>query len=517
MKVPSESRHTLESLGDNEDTFGALAHQMTTGSGITPFVGAGMSVALNYPGWGHFLTEISRGFGIEATVTAQVKSGQFEEAAQTCLKASGPGAFQDAVLKTFGPSRIEDKPINSAVRLVPKFARGPVVTTNFDRVLETVFERARKPFEERVWGVRAGIAVTGFYGNRRYLLKLHGDVIDTSDRILTQDEYEKSYGAPGQRYHDAAPPLHSLIRFIMANRPLLFLGCSLNADRITGFLEEAYQQYGQLLHYAIVEQPATKDDYERRRKNFWSLGIRPIWFPTGRFDLIESVLLLAIEHAHTGRRCSFDPPQIRTSPSEFNHKVRFACHFSDVSEIDDINESVLSQLSEIGHRELDEFNIDNTIHKLFETNSVGIHCWSTIKQPGTVIAFFILAPITGRTCKQVLEKKIRGAKQLGGTAFVRKAGSARGIYILSIVSTSRRYHGYLMKHLKEEIALLLTHNPGIEYIFTRPINAHVAFLATKYGFTPISESPSPIYVTTRSEIRLNDELGYPWRGRRVES
>ena len=174
--------------------------------------------------------------------------------------------------KAFGPSLIEGKPIDAAVRYVPELTRGPVVTTNFDRVLEDVFKRAKLPFEESVWGREAGVAVNGFFGNRRYLLKLHGDVISTMDRILTRTEYERSYGVPGQRYIDAVPPLHVLIRLIMTNRPLLFLGCSLNADRITGFLNDAYQQYRQLLHYAIVEQPAAHDAFERRRKR--ALGSR---------------------------------------------------------------------------------------------------------------------------------------------------------------------------------------------------------------------------------------------------
>lgn len=302
MKVQTEIRDMLESLASNGETLRSLASQMKKGNGVTPFVGAGMSVPLDYKGWGDFLLEISEKFSVKSVVTSQIKAGQFEEAAQTCLDAGGSGAFQDAVSKAFGPSRIENKPINAAVRYVPEFTRGPLVTTNFDRVLEIVFERARKPFEERVWGSRATIAVQGFFGNRRYLLKLHGDVIDTKDRILTRVEYEKSYGVPGQRYVDVPPPLHDLIRLIMTNRPLLFLGCSLSADRITGFLKDTYLQYGQLLHYAIVEQPAAQEEYERRRKELWQLGIRPIWFPTGRFDLIGSLMLLAIEHTGKGAR-----------------------------------------------------------------------------------------------------------------------------------------------------------------------------------------------------------------------
>jgi hypothetical protein len=208
---------------------------------------------------------------------------------------------------------------------------------------------------------------------------------------------------------------------------------------------------------------------------------------------------------------SVQPGKRLTDFIELPHD-RFVKRFSDVSQIDDINENVLAQLSEIGHRALDEFTIDDAIRSLFNTYSAGIHCWSTIKEPRTVIAFFILALITKTTCRQVLEMKIRNAKQLGKRAFVRKAGNAGGIYILSIISTTRHYDGLLMKHLQDEIALLLKGNSRIEYIFTRPINQHVAFLAAKYGFRAISQSPTPIYVMATSKFGLKGDLRYPHNG-----
>jgi pimeloyl-ACP methyl ester carboxylesterase len=195
---------------------------------------------------------------------------------------------------------------------------------------------------------------------------------------------------------------------------------------------------------------------------------------------------------------------------------RFDRRCSDLSELQ-INKTILSQLSEIGHRELEEFTIDDTIHVLFDTYPSGIRCISTIKNPDTVIAFFILAPITGKTCRQILEKEIRGAKELSKTAFVKRPGNARGIYIMNIVSTTRHYRGCLMRYLKETLVSLLNENPRIEHIFTRPINEYVAALAKRYGFSPVSDGPSPIYAATRKEIGLNDKLVYPYgRSRKLQ-
>ena len=83
MKVQPEIKAKLESLDNNERNLRSLAEIMKS-AGVTPFVGAGMSVPL-HPLWGDFLIEMASNAGAEATVKTQISSGQFEEAAQ-CLQ-----------------------------------------------------------------------------------------------------------------------------------------------------------------------------------------------------------------------------------------------------------------------------------------------------------------------------------------------------------------------------------------------------------------------------------------------
>jgi hypothetical protein len=75
-------------------------------------------------------------------------------------------------------------------------------------VLEAVFEKARKPFEERIWGARlAGIVVTGFHGNHRYLVKLHrvGARSDEGFVVFVHWDEVAQHGEPTRRPPAAAP------------------------------------------------------------------------------------------------------------------------------------------------------------------------------------------------------------------------------------------------------------------------------------------------------------------------
>lgn len=279
----------LAGIQDNDEYLQLLLEQLRRPTGIIPFVGAGFSVPSGFPGWGSFLLTQARKAGVESAIQARLDDGQYEEAAEDLLAARAFRAFQDAIRITFGPRKLNGKTIQGAVRYVPKLASGPVITTNFDRVLERVFEDAGCPFEERFWGPNIEMAVTGMTEHRRFLLKIHGDAEDSTLRILTKSDYERHYGRDDEPM-DFSLPLPQLLRQMLSSRHLLFLGCSLNQDRTVSVLKRSSPH---VPHFAIVEQP-TRDFYERAR--FLSdHNIRPIWYPQGRFDLIEPLLVFLLQ------------------------------------------------------------------------------------------------------------------------------------------------------------------------------------------------------------------------------
>lgn len=255
-----------------------------------------MSAQLELREWTELLISIAARFFVEPQVRQLLDAGKYEEAAELCIKESGPGGLQQAITEEFGDKKLaRHARMTGALALIPKFANGPVITTNFDHALERTFREARKQFVHVLWGAPAAAMIEAFQKNRCYLFKIHGDVDHPEQRILTRDEYNQHYGEIGKP-ESKALPLRRVIEIAMANRPLLFLGCSLKSDRIVGFLKEFYAEYQRLMHYAIVWRPADEEKFRERAHELTQLGLMPIWYPFGEHSSISTIL----EHVLVG-------------------------------------------------------------------------------------------------------------------------------------------------------------------------------------------------------------------------
>ena len=280
--------HTV--LKENEQALAELVELFKTGS-VIPFVGAGMS-ALFYPGWAKFLLQEAQRVGCKTAVAALLKAGKYEEAAEELARKRRGLAFEDMMRQQFSPLSLEGTEISGAVALLPRLARGCLITLNFDRVLETVFERAGLGFEQVV----PGAAIVASYQNaltlnRRYLLKVHGDVEDATNRVLTLREYRRSYGTGTK----PAALLLLLQRAATLGR-LLFLGCSLNKDRFMKALRAARKATpGLRCGFAIVQKPRNPPAFARRVEFLSAHGITPIWYAEGQHDDVAVLLNWLLE------------------------------------------------------------------------------------------------------------------------------------------------------------------------------------------------------------------------------
>lgn len=79
------------------------------------------------------------------------------------------------------------------------------------------------------------------------------------------------------------------------SRTLLFLGCSLEADRTVRLLHRVANHRAPPVHYAIVELPRTNEEIFARAKFLSDHNIRPLWFPQGQYDAIDTLLAGLIE------------------------------------------------------------------------------------------------------------------------------------------------------------------------------------------------------------------------------
>ncbi len=251
---------------------------------LVPFIGAGLSMPMGFPSWPAFLQTLAAECGRSAEVATLLGESKYEEAAEAVESGLSSAIFHKRVTHTFGERKSNACELCGSVLALPAFASGPVITTNFDRILERVFAEAGRPFEHIAWGSQVDSIRSAMNGNRPFLLKIHGDAEDRTARVLTQSEYDSAYASTGPN------SLRAQLARLFQSRTLLFIGCSLGPDRTTEVLLELAQQASVLEHFAIVEKPASDDEFFRKQSSLGERGILPIWYPHGRHHLIEPLL-----------------------------------------------------------------------------------------------------------------------------------------------------------------------------------------------------------------------------------
>lgn len=267
------------SLFDNQGRFRKLREIYARGA-IIPFVGAGMSMPSEYPGWTEFLYQMLDETKVNKAVFDEtIAKGQYEEAAQMLSDALPVGCFLEHVENAFGGNQ----DICGVVQRLPQVFKQAVVTTNFDNVLNRCYENANFNFEEELLGPNAEELPRALGENRRVLVKLHGKANSSRNRILIKDEYDNHY----QNDH----ALETVIEAI-SNRTLLFLGCSLTVDRTVQCLSRIVARKGHEhvpRHYAFLKLNEGEDRLARRDQ-LAAANIYPIWYTDDHDESIEALL-----------------------------------------------------------------------------------------------------------------------------------------------------------------------------------------------------------------------------------
>jgi len=282
----------LGDLPDNDINLPVLAQQMATGTGVVPFVGAGISAPYKFPQWGAFIRDMAKRAGVEAEIERHLDALEYEEAAEL-LQQRMHSRFQDLIAHYFGDQVLEGVEFRGAAALVPHIAIGPVITTNFDRLLENVFEKAGCPFPVTVWHDRVDAAIQSLSQNGLLLLKLHGDWQFPGERVLTLSEYRAHYGKSKTKINFHLPIPHVLE--LMVTRPMLFLGCSLKQDRTGQMVRQLADRNPAFRHFAILEYPENEEKYRERIDELSLANIRPIWYPQKQHEKIEQILAYLAE------------------------------------------------------------------------------------------------------------------------------------------------------------------------------------------------------------------------------
>ena len=179
---------------DNAHRFEALKKARSS-QNVVPFLGAGLSMPSGYPGWTNFLWSLQEESHVNAAdLESLLLLGDYEGAAQLIHDDLGSALFNKQLQECFD----RGCSATGAINLLPLvFPDSNVVTTNFDKLLESAFSGQSQGFDQTILGSHLGEALRILNTGGRYLLKLHGSCETVANRVLLRDEYNQAYGDTG--------------------------------------------------------------------------------------------------------------------------------------------------------------------------------------------------------------------------------------------------------------------------------------------------------------------------------
>lgn len=273
---------------------------------VAPFIGAGVSSAVGYPLWGNalgILTERHRLAGHDmSAVEDALKRDDYLEAAQL-LYSQTPRGVENFIHTEFRLKN-DDEPESKKgypyiVELLPKLSSGCVVTTNFDKLIETYLRNGDHSLVDGcMLGDKQGIEfVQRFLNGDRCILKLHGEHSQPATHVFTRDQYERAYGAE----FDFSKELPKALRQIYISSSLLFIGCALEKDRTLELFTHvmASKQFEVPKHFAFLPDPQNGPGRQAKENRLLELNIHPIWYQAQGLDhsMLTKLIDLAVDIA----------------------------------------------------------------------------------------------------------------------------------------------------------------------------------------------------------------------------
>ena len=269
---------------------------------IVPLIGAGFSASA-YPGWKKLFMDMAKPYpNCQPEVEDHLNHGRFEEAASALRDEMVEHDFLEELYRIFGKHTLPgamDK-LSAARKSLPNLFRSTVITTNFERVIEEIYQHSLEVICPHTAYQRPETR-RALQNGKPVLFKLHGDIEDRDNIVITKEGYDRFYGE--------GSTLVETLTSILSNKLVLFLGCSLETDRVLQVLQRCGKD---CTYYALLGLPEeTKNDadpfsprlctpdgkeieaYRSRRQFLSQHNINCIWYPHGQYEALD-VLLQAL-------------------------------------------------------------------------------------------------------------------------------------------------------------------------------------------------------------------------------
>jgi len=261
--------------------------QCLAGGIVVPFVGAGLSVEGGFPSWKDHLRQQGRTAGIDnALVEELLATGQYEAVIEQIENKTNRDVFIQEIRDVFS----REGTVTGATMWLPELFVDTLITTNYDQLIEQAYEEKGQGALQIIDGLNA---LEETASNKITIIKLHGDIKNHTQCILSKNQYNQTYGNDEL---DLTLPIPRLLSYYYKNKNLLFLGCSLNEDRTMQVFRAVKDKIGNAnipQHFSIEQAPENEDELVRRNAQLAGLGITAIWFEKGIFEYVEEILKLA--------------------------------------------------------------------------------------------------------------------------------------------------------------------------------------------------------------------------------
>lgn len=283
-----EKYESLLKLQSNARRFDELCNAICRQQ-VVPFIGSGMSYSSGLPVWSDLLRNIRRQTTVRsAQLEGLLRSWQYEEAAELLLSATNQNLFNESIEHELSVS--DGMPIAGAVRLLPALFPSLVVTTNLDNLLEQLYVDCESGFDHVMSGREVADYRSAKSPRKRFLLKLHGDRKNLESRIILRSEYDASY--------NAGSTVREELMLLYRSYHLLFMGCSLGADRTMQLIEEVAKDDKHMpKHYALLQLPRKEKERLDRERFLSERNIYPIWYAGPHDEAIMALLAGLLEPA----------------------------------------------------------------------------------------------------------------------------------------------------------------------------------------------------------------------------
>ena len=286
----------------SEANFSLLLRSYQRGT-IVPFVGSGFSSCVSgnkFPQWRRFLLDYADQLGIKQTILEILEntnlSFRYELAAAKI--ANHDAAFTERIQDSFSLNETDTISPSALVQWLPKlFPQSPLLTSNLDTVIETVYRCQGVPIDQILYGM----SFTNQQLKRitrdkdHVLLKVHGCTNDRDTVVFSENQYTKLYGPldSERAYKNRANKIFPAQFKKAANSVrFLFLGCSLYEDRYLEILKQvkSHAKEDANYHFAIISAPNNEQEFNERQEYLASCGIAPIWYASGHYEKVHEYL-----------------------------------------------------------------------------------------------------------------------------------------------------------------------------------------------------------------------------------